>query len=98
MQGIREAELVLGAQCTEFCLSGIHSDPQKERASIIMGSFQIRCGARKQEAGGRKQEAGGMKQEVGGRKQETEGLYAFKRFTTCNVSKRGCWVKQDFVI
>lgn len=61
----------MGAQCTEFCLSGIHSDPQKEQARIIMGSFQIQCGARKQEPGGRKQEAGGRRQEVGVRKQET---------------------------
>lgn len=68
---MREAELVMGAQCTEFCQSGIHSDPQKEQASIIMGSFQIRCGVRKQEVEGRKQEAGGRKQEVGSRRQKT---------------------------
>lgn len=60
----------MGAQRTEFCLSAIHSDPQKEQASIIMGSFQIRCGVRKQEAGGRKQEAGGRKQKTGSRRQE----------------------------
>lgn len=71
---MREAELVMGAQHTEFCLSGIHSDPQKEQASIIMGSFQIRCkeaGSRKQEAENRKQEAENRKQEAGSRRQKT---------------------------
>lgn len=41
---------------------------------------------------------GSRRQEAGSRRQETGSLYAFKRFTTCNASKRGCWVKQDFVM
>lgn len=68
MQGIREAELGHGSTMHRVLFLWIHSDPQKEQARIIMGSFQIQCGARKQEAENRKQEVGGRKQEAGNRR------------------------------